>query len=113
MMDMHTAARIHLISLISEPLNRIYIVSVVSDKNVTKVVWYILVPLSFFNNTVSMVSGVSFLRTEVRRQPATSSHWHARGLSLSKAAESKTDCKKLEEKAFNLNSFLCHLFTDT
>jgi hypothetical protein len=30
-----------------------------SHKNVTKVVWYILVQLSSLNNTMSMVSGVS------------------------------------------------------
>jgi hypothetical protein len=30
-----------------------------SYKNVTKVVWYILVQLSSLNNTMSMVSGVS------------------------------------------------------
>ena len=28
-------------------------------KNVTKVVWYIFIQLGFFNNTMSMVSGVS------------------------------------------------------
>jgi hypothetical protein len=33
--------------------------SVMSHKNVTKVVWYILVQLSSLNNTMSMVSGVS------------------------------------------------------
>ena len=33
--------------------------SVMSHKNVTKVVWYILVELSSLNNTMSMVSGVS------------------------------------------------------
>jgi len=35
--------------------------SVMSYKNVTKVVWYILVQLSSLNNTMSMVSGVSVL----------------------------------------------------
>jgi len=30
-----------------------------SHKYITKVVWYILVQLGFFNNTMSMVSGVS------------------------------------------------------
>jgi ribosomal protein S9 len=30
-----------------------------SHRNVTKVVWYILVQLSYLNNTMSMVSGVS------------------------------------------------------
>ena len=33
--------------------------SVMSHKNVTKVVWYILVQVSSLNNTMSMVSGVS------------------------------------------------------
>ena len=33
--------------------------SVVSRKNVTKVVWYILVQLNSLNSTMSMVSGVS------------------------------------------------------
>ena len=33
--------------------------TVVSLKNVTKVVWYILVQSNSLNNTVSMVSGVS------------------------------------------------------
>jgi hypothetical protein len=33
--------------------------SVMSHKNVTKVVWYILVQLSSLNNTMTMVSGVS------------------------------------------------------
>jgi hypothetical protein len=30
-------------------------------KNVKKVVWYIFIQLGFFNNTMSMVSGVSVL----------------------------------------------------
>jgi hypothetical protein len=33
--------------------------SVVPHKNVTKVLWYILVQLSSLNNTMSLVSGVS------------------------------------------------------
>jgi len=32
---------------------------------------------------------------------------------LSEDRGQRTDCKKLEEEAFNLNSVLCHLFTDT
>ena len=41
--------------------------SVMSHKNVTKVVWYILVELSSLNNTMSMVSGVS-VQVSVRAQ---------------------------------------------
>jgi hypothetical protein len=40
-----------------------------------------------------MLSGVSFLRTEVRQQ--------------------RTDGKKLEDEALNLNAVLCHRFSDT
>jgi hypothetical protein len=55
-------------------------------------------------------SGVSFLKTEVRRQPAMSQS--AVSSRPNGSVESKTDCKKLEEE-FNLNSVICHLFTDT
>ena len=113
-----TGARAHLRRLISEPLNRIYIAYCRALQKCYKSCVVYFSAVRFFKQHSlcgfwCQCSGVSFLRTEVRRQPATSPPRHARGLSLSKAAESKTDCKKLEEEAFNLNSFLCHLFTDT
>jgi hypothetical protein len=39
-----------------------------SRKNVTKVVWYILVQLSSLNSTMPMVSGVRGQRPDVRCQ---------------------------------------------
>ncbi len=74
-----------------------------SHKNVTKVVWYILVQLSSLNNTMSMVSGVSvqvsgamkIQRTEHRKQMTVCD-----------------ELSRVEDKGQTVSAF-CHLLSDT
>ncbi len=69
--------------------------SVVSHKNVTKVVQYILVQLSSLNNTMSMVSGVSV---------------QVSGAMKIQRAEHR---KQMTEDNGQTVSAFCHLLSDT
>ena len=89
--------------------------SVMSHKNVTKVVWYILVQLSSLNNTMSMVSGVSvqvsgamkIQRTEHRKQMTACDE-----LPSTNSGLEPVESSRVEDKGQTVSAF-CHLLSDT